>query len=125
MRKSITKSGESLSKIVEDRQKFFRGPGSETRLFRRNAQIEQVLFGSHKLLFKRLRCLGGEIHDHKFLWQFSCEEWLQSEGIYPNPGTPPSRHHTEEKKQEREWKLRQWDQEIAKLEDEAKGYETY
>lgn len=102
---------------------FFRGAGSETRLFQRNAQIEQILFASPKLSVKRIRRLGGERHDHKFLWQVYCEEWLRNKGIYPNPGTPPSRQPTEGKKQEREWKLKQWEQEIEKLEREARECE--
>lgn len=100
---------------------FFRGPGSETRLFRRNAQIESILFGS-RISVKRLRCLGGDVHDHKFLWQVYCEEWLQTKGIYPNVGTQPSRQPTAEQKQERKWKLKQWEQEIEKLEREAREY---
>lgn len=68
---------------------FFRGSGSETRLFRRNAQIKQVLFGSSNISVKQIRCLSGEVHDHKYFWQFYCQEWLQNKGIYPNPGLKP------------------------------------
>lgn len=101
---------------------FFRGPGSETRLFRRNAQIEQVLFGCPRLSVKRLRCLGGEVHDHKFLWQFYCQEWLQKKGIYSNPGTPPSRNPTDDQLQDRLRGLVRWELEIKNLEREARDY---
>lgn len=59
---------------------FFRGPGSETRVF--NVQdypkIKTKLFESPTLSLKRLRCLGGEVHDHKFLWQGYCEKLLRN-----------------------------------------------
>jgi len=68
---------------------FFRGPGSETRVF--NAQdypdIKTKLFDSSILSLKRLRCLGGEVHDHKYLWQGYCEKLLRNRDIYPNEGT--------------------------------------
>ncbi len=101
---------------------IFRGTGSETRLFRRNAQTEQVFFGSPKLSVKKIRRLGGEKHDHVFLWQVYCPEWLQNKGIYPNPGTPPPRQPTEEDKQKRPGKLKWWKHEIKKLEREAGKY---
>lgn len=101
---------------------FFRGQGSEIRLFRRNAQIEQVLFGSPKLSVKKIRRLGGEKHDHVFLWQVYCPEWLQNKGIYPNPGTPPPGQPTEDDKQKRPRKLKWWKHEIKKLEREAGEY---
>ena len=101
---------------------FFRGAGSETRLFHQNTPIEQVLFSSAKLSIKQIRRLGGERHDHKFLWQVYCEQWLRTKGINPNPGTPRPRIPTEEQKREREWKLKQWKQEIENLEREARDY---
>ena len=101
---------------------IFRGTGSETRLFRRSTQIEQVLFGSPKLSVKKIRRLGGEKHDHVFLWQVYCPEWLQNKGIYPNPGTPPPRQPTEDDKQKRPGKLKWWKHEIKKLEREAREY---
>jgi len=101
---------------------FFRGQGSEIRLFGRNAQIEQVLFGYPKLSVKKIRRLGGEKDDHVFLWQAYCPEWLQNKGIYPNPGTPSPRQPTEDDKQKRPGKLKWWKHEIKKLEREAKEY---
>lgn len=99
---------------------FFRGQGSEIRLFRRNAQIEQVLFASPKLSVKKIRRLGGEKHDHVFLWQVYCPEWLQNKGIYPNPGTPPPRQPRDEQKLEREKRLKWWQEDIERLEREAR-----
>ncbi len=101
---------------------FFRGAGSETRLFPRNAYIEQVLFGSSRLCVKKLRRLGGEVHEHKFLWQFFCEKWLQEKGIYPNPGLNPRRIPENDQLRDREQQLLRWQQDIEKLEREAKEY---
>ncbi len=101
---------------------IFRGTGSETRLFNRSTQIEQVLFSFPKLSVKKIRRLGGEKHDHVFLWQVYCSEWLQNKGIYPNPGTPSPRQPTEDDKQKRPGKLKWWKHEIKKLEREAKEY---
>ncbi|BAZ45120.1 hypothetical protein NIES4102_21370 [Chondrocystis sp. NIES-4102] len=44
---------------------FFRGNGSETRIFEKNTQTEQQLFHS-QLSIKKLRYLGlnNPIHDH-------------------------------------------------------------
>jgi len=101
---------------------FFRGAGSETRLFPRNTQIEQVIFGFPKLSVKQIRRLGGEVHDHKYLWQVYCEEWLRNKGIYPNPGTPPSRNPTDAQLQERIRGLVRWEIDIKNLEREAREY---
>ena len=67
---------------------FFRGNGSETRLFKRDAETEQKLFES-QLSIKKLRCLGlnKPIHDHVFCWQYYCERWLKQHNILPNQGT--------------------------------------
>ena len=126
---------------------FFRGGGSETRLFNRHQypNIEQELFASSQLSVKRLRRLGGEKHDHVYLWQVYCERWLYQRGILPNEGTThfkrrnkdnPDRpfldrynpqtgilslHDPEGKKrQTREQKLIRWRREIERLEQEAK-----
>lgn len=101
---------------------FFRGQGSEIRLFRRNAQIEQLLFASPNLSVKQIRCIGGEKHDHVFLWQFYSEEWLKNKGIYPNPGTLAATKPTEENRQKRKGKFKWWQHEIRKLEREAREY---
>lgn len=101
---------------------FFRGAGSETRLFPRNTQIEQVLFGFPKLSAKLIRRLGGEVHDHKYLWQVYCEEWLRNKGIYPNPGTSPSRNPTDAQLQDRVKGLVRWEIDIKNLEREAKDF---
>lgn len=102
---------------------FFRGQGSETRLFRQNEHIEQELFGSTSLSVKQIRRLDGEKHDHVYIWQFYCREWLHNYAIYPNPNTLPYRNPTEKQKQEREGKLKWWKHEIKKLEREAREYE--
>jgi len=68
---------------------FFRGC-SEIHLFDRDKQpnIEQELFESPTLSIKQIRRLGGEIHDHVFLWQTYCEKWLREKfNIRPNSGT--------------------------------------
>lgn len=69
---------------------FFRGRGSEIRLLTNNVKNQQILFGESKLSVKRIRGLGGEKHDHVFLWQFFCPQWLEQKRIQPNPGTDAS-----------------------------------
>ena len=116
---------------------FFRGTGSETRLF--NAQdypdIKTKLFESPTLSLKRLRCLGGEVHDHTFLWQGYCEKLLRNRNIYPNKGTkyfkgldfPHNQYNREtglpdpsfSEKEERQRKLKRWEIEMEKIQREA------
>lgn len=122
---------------------FFRGSGSETRIFNRHQypNIEQQLFDSSQLSVKRLRALGGEVHDHKYLWQIYCERWLRERKIVPNPGTTyfkrknkqnPNQPHRDaydpqkgfgepdsDKQRKREQVLRRWQREIEQLEREA------
>jgi EH_Signature domain len=104
---------------------FFRGKGSEIRLFARTNEIEQQFFGSHKLSVKCLRRLGGEVHDHKYLWQYYYEQLLFSKGIYLNPGILPARKPESYKELDRERGLIQWRYEIISLEADALGYTDY
>jgi hypothetical protein len=125
---------------------FFRGAGSETRLFRQNAHIEQVLFRSSKLSVKQIRRLHSDIHDdtyvhdHVFCWQGSCERWLtlRENGIQPNEGTQYFKGLPKtfgiynsktglpkpslDNQQTREEKLMYWKRIIVKLEREAREY---
>ncbi|MDZ8082540.1 MAG: EH signature domain-containing protein [Nostoc sp. SerVER01] len=101
---------------------FFRGRGSETRLFPKNSRNEQMLFGESTLSVKRIRCLGGDKHDHVFLWQVFSRTWLANKGILPNPDTQPSRNPTTPQLQEREHRLDRWKREIEYLEREARAY---
>jgi hypothetical protein len=116
---------------------FFRGPGSETRVF--NVQdypnIKTKLFESPTLSLKRLRCLGGEVHDHKFLWQGYCEKLLRNRNIYPNEGTeyfiglkfPHNQYNREtglpdpsfSEQEERDRKLKHWEREMAEIQRKA------
>ena len=114
---------------------FFRGPGSETRLFRRNLKIESELFDSSQLSIKRLRCLGGEVHDHVYCWQSDCEKWLRNKNILPNEGTEyfkglPRQYNQynsntglpsllDEQRQQRQWKLTRWQKDIENLEKDS------
>ncbi len=118
---------------------FFRGNGSETRLFKRDAETEQKLFES-QLSIKKLRCLGlnKPIHDHVFCWQYYCERWLKQHNILPNQGTThfkgiPHRYSrysertglsepTFDNKRKRDRSLEYWKRDIAKLERETIGY---
>lgn len=116
---------------------FFRGLGSETRVF--NVQdypnIKTKLFESPTLSLKRLRCLGGEVHDHKFLWQGYCEKLLRNRNIYPNEGTedfiglkvPHNQYNREtglpapsfSEQEERRHKLKHWEREMAEIQRAA------
>ncbi|MBD2726542.1 hypothetical protein H6G96_09410 [Nostoc sp. FACHB-892] len=103
---------------------FFRGRGSETRLFPKNSRNEQIFFGESRLSVKRIRCMGGDKHDHVYLWQVQefSPTWLKNHGILPNPNTQPSRKPTADQLQERENKLERWKREIEYLEREARAY---
>ncbi|MEH1828463.1 MAG: EH signature domain-containing protein [Nostoc sp.] len=101
---------------------FFRGRGSETRLFMKNSRNQQILFGESTLSVKRIRCLGGDKHDHEFLWQFFCRQWLANKGINPNPGIEPYRNPTADQLQQRENRLERWKREIEYLERQHRVY---
>ncbi|MBD2255837.1 EH signature domain-containing protein [Nostoc parmelioides] len=101
---------------------FFRGRGSETRLFPKNSQNQQILFSEANLSVKRIRSLGGYKHDHVFLWQVFSRTWLENNGILPNRDTQPSTNPTENKLQERKYRLERWKIEIEYLEREARIY---
>ncbi|MBD2298622.1 EH signature domain-containing protein [Nostoc sp. FACHB-190] len=72
---------------------FFRGPGSEMLLFKRDQSpdFEKTLFESRELSIieiRRLLRFGGKIHDHVYLWQYYAEKLLRTQNrIYPNDGT--------------------------------------
>ncbi|RMH72591.1 MAG: hypothetical protein D6680_18810 [Cyanobacteria bacterium J007] len=118
---------------------FFRGEGSETRIFKTSSkpEIKRFLFESTDLSLKQIRCLGGEVLDHKFLWQYYSEQTLRSLNLYMNEGTrlvkglPPGENQYNperglpepnlKKQQERQHKLKQWQDEIKRIEREAKA----
>jgi len=76
---------------------FFRGnddhsrdnPYSEVeiRIYKNEYPVlERELFQDPIASPNCLRCMGGEIHDHKDFWQIDCERWLRQRGILPNEG---------------------------------------
>jgi hypothetical protein len=120
---------------------FFRGNGSETRMFPKNTETEQLLFNS-QLSIKKLRYLGlnNPIHDHEYIWQYFCEQWLRNKNILPNQGTEyfkglPYRYSkynwqtglpkpSYENMRKRDRKLQNWREDIARLEREARIHVT-
>ena len=66
---------------------FLRGSGAEIRLIPRSKESDRLLFVKKELSLKRIRKLGGEVHDRVFMWQSSCEKWLRQKKIVPNDGT--------------------------------------
>ena len=118
---------------------FFRGNGSETRIFKKDAETEQQLFNS-QLSIKKLRCLGlnNLIHDHVFCWQYFCEKWLRQRNILPNQGTTyfqgvPKRYSrystgqglpipSSENIRKRDRSLEYWKKDIFTLEQKAQEY---
>lgn len=98
---------------------FFRGIGSETRLFPNNHENQQLLFGSSKLSVKQIRAMGGEKHDHKYLWQVFCREWLLSKNISPNTANKTIKNPTPHELHQRNIKLTRWQNDIERLEQEA------
>lgn len=67
---------------------FFRGRGSEIRFLsgQLNPRVEDYLFANKNLSICSLRKLGGEIHDHAYVWQAYAEKWLRERKILPNEG---------------------------------------
>lgn len=65
---------------------FFRGKSSEIRLFSclEDTSIRNNLFDCNSLSISDVRGLGGQIHDHAYLWQYQCERWLSKHNIFPN-----------------------------------------
>ncbi|MBW4445702.1 MAG: hypothetical protein KME38_02190 [Spirirestis rafaelensis WJT71-NPBG6] len=101
---------------------FFRGRGSETRLLPNNVKNQQLLFNESKLSLKRIRNLGYDRHDHVYLWQVFCPQWLEQKRIQPNSSTEVLQTPTADKLYQREKKLDRWQSDIASLEKEAKAY---
>jgi EH_Signature domain len=114
---------------------FLRGSGSEIRFVPRKPSLDLLLFGSNKLSLKQLRRLGDEVHDHVFLWQISCERWLNHRKIRPNTGIEyfkglpkyqgkynPDRGlplPSEKEQKERDAQLKQWQRNMEKLQREV------
>ncbi len=121
---------------------FFRGNGSETRIFRKDTESEQKLFHS-QLSIKKLRCLDSNngIHDHEFCWQYFCEQLLRTKNIFPNKNIQYfkglSDEHGKYNRQtglpkpssndlsKRKYKVERWKQTMVQLEQEAKQYCDY
>ncbi|WP_414564688.1 MULTISPECIES: EH signature domain-containing protein [unclassified Anabaena] len=101
---------------------FFRGKGSEIRLFPNNPKNQQILFGESTLSVKQIRFLGGEKHDHVYLWQVFSHTWLANHRILPNANTQSSGNLTVSQLQDRAKKLELWRREIEYLERDARLY---
>ncbi|WP_330203836.1 EH signature domain-containing protein [Cyanobacterium sp. DS4] len=121
---------------------FFRGKGSETRIFTKTEELENLLFYSNEISIKQLRNLSiarNDIHDHQYCWQNDCESLLRSKDIFPNEGIRyfkivedkrgfPYDFETgmsplySDQIEERERKLYYWRRDIRELEAEAKKY---
>ena len=113
---------------------FFRGNGSETRLFKHSQKNNDILFLSSQLSVKQIRALGGEAHDHCKLWQVSCNHWLLEKKIFPNQGLTHFRrvnasdtynpdkglsYPSLKDQQERNDQVKQWQRKLERLEKEA------
>jgi hypothetical protein len=101
---------------------FFRGKGSETRLLANNNKNQQILFNQSQLSVKCIRCLGGEKHDHEYLWQVFSYYWLQNKGIIPNLNSNTPTQPTTENLRKRSYRLERWRRDIETLEWEAQEY---
>lgn len=101
---------------------FFRGRGSETRLLPNTSKNQQILFNQSQLSVKCIRCLGGEKHDHVYLWQELCPQWLEDKGIMTNNGRHPHKKLKPSRLKEREEQLESWEEKISNLEQEAQEY---
>jgi EH_Signature domain len=121
---------------------FFRGKGSETRIFPKSNELENLLFNSDDISLKKLRSLSivrENVHDHRYCWQNDCEILLRSKNILPNKGIkyfkilehqrgfsydfnsgmPPLKQN---QIKDRNRQLIDWKRDIQQLEEEAKEY---
>ncbi|MBL1211345.1 EH signature domain-containing protein [Geminocystis sp. GBBB08] len=119
---------------------FFRGKGSETRIFPKSNELENLLFNSDDISLKQLRSLSiikDNVHDHRYCWQNDCETLLRSKNILPNQGIryfkivehqrrfpydfntgmPPLK---QKQINDRNRQLIDWKKDIQQLEEEAK-----
>ena len=121
---------------------FFRGKGSEIRIFTKDNQLENELFNFPEISLKRLRYLTIEqenIIDHCDSWQIELEQLLRSKNIFPNEGIENFQIEVNQKGikynykiglpnlNQQQIKLREkqlfiWQKEILKLTSEAKKY---
>ncbi|MCC3410212.1 MULTISPECIES: EH signature domain-containing protein [unclassified Microcoleus] len=115
---------------------FFRGTGAEIRLIKRTKESDRLLFVKKELSVKRIRKLGGEVHDRVFMWQSSCEKWLKQKKIMPNEGTKSFQGMSQyygkydstnglrmpepQEQKEREVLLKKWQKEMESLAAESK-----
>lgn len=118
---------------------FFRGRGSEIRFFsgQFNPTIEDCLFENKNISICSLRTLGGETHDHAFLWQAYAEKWLRERNIFPNEGIKYwqglnrsyGQYHPQqglpmpnlEKAKDRERQVNQWMRTMQRIESDCKS----
>ena len=121
---------------------FFRGKGSETRIFAKNNQMGDELFNSPDISLKKLRYLPIDqtnIIDHCHGWQVDCEKVLRNQEILVNDqlqyfqiekdqpeltynfktGLPPL---NQQQIAQRNKELFVWQEDILQLEKEAKKY---
>lgn len=122
---------------------FFRGGGSEMRIFEKSRNLTDLFFDSALLSTKKFRSLpinNNNIHDHKQYWQNFAERLLASKGIYPNNGVnyfkiDEGKKHfsynqekgilstlSAEKLEKREQQLFHWKRDIKRLEREGKSF---
>jgi EH_Signature domain len=115
---------------------FFRGTGAEIRLIKRSKESDRLLFVKKELSIKRIRKLGGEVHDRVFMWQSSCEKWLKQKKIMPNQETKSFQGMSQyygkydatnglrmpepQEQKEREVLLKKWQKEMESLAAESK-----
>ncbi|WP_420554266.1 EH signature domain-containing protein [Neptuniibacter marinus] len=77
---------------------FLRGGTSEVRLFNKSTRNANLLLMTKNLSIKSIRqAFHDDVHDHVFMWQWSCEAWLRKcFRILPNDevvrfrGLPPN-----------------------------------
>ncbi len=120
---------------------FFRGVGSETRIFSKSDELDNLFFKTNDISLKKLRRLPisrKDVHDHRYCWQSDCEKLLREKEIGPNQGIkyfkitegqkgfpysfstgmPPL---NQERLQIRNSQLYSWRQDIQNLEQEVGG----
>lgn len=120
---------------------FFRGVGSETRIFFKTDKLENLFFKTKNISLKKLRSLPisiNDVHDHRYCWQSDCEKLLRQKNILPNQGInyfkieegqkgfpyssmtgmPPL---NQEQLKIRKKQLYYWQQDILKLQQEVGG----
>lgn len=119
---------------------FLRGGTSEVRIYPNNQRHANLLLRKQQLSISQIKqTFEVGVHDHVFLWQWSCERWLRTEyGVLPDKrvrkflGLPPSSNRydpvvglptpPQQLLQQRQEQLEKWNTDYLSVEAKNKNF---